>query len=543
MVRWGLIGAILLAIGAKAQPVGLLQQLEVARTPAEALPLLERLERALSDGELFGEEARIARLTARFWQDPAAPPEVVERLQHIYGMIAPALAVMDPSLAESLFVHVPLTWVTSGDAMRRRQGLAVLTLSWEIFLEHARQEILLQALPSDLALAATWPDEDFEAIVSFLADRVTFASETHLPDSLPTAFVERLRRYRGNYIWKLPEILALDTTETGTNRLIAWAQHPPPPPPSLAAYPHRWRERFLEKLDGRRLTPEQKRQVVALLSDPELRDAVFRLVRAWRYRGEPLPPPPPEMLPMLEEWAVREHCEEAVRLLAAAGREGLTRLFRIVMEEFRDWDAPVREPRPCEWDRWSALFAHADAIADRIEAAYREAPTPRLLRLLARTGRWEAVLEALASPDAALRREAAFVLGLALAPEEDELARTGNTGHGRMLVASWKKRPELQARARKALRQALRDEDPNVQREALRALLYLGDETAWPVLLAVLRVENENRFQTFLSGFRPVLTDSLAHALADMARRDSSEAVRRRAIGLLTRAQPGPGPG
>lgn len=94
---------------------------------------------------------------------------------------------MDPPLAESLFVHVPLTWVTSGDAMRRRQGLAVLTLSWEIFFEHAQQEILLQALPSDLALAATWPDEDFEAIVSFLADRVTLASETHLPDSLPTA--------------------------------------------------------------------------------------------------------------------------------------------------------------------------------------------------------------------------------------------------------------------------------------------------------------------------------------------------------------------
>ncbi|WP_243664486.1 hypothetical protein [Rhodothermus marinus] len=183
---------------------------------------------------------------------------------------------MDPPLAESLFVHVPLTWVTSGDAMRRRQGLAVLTLSWEIFFEHAQQEILLQALPSDLALAATWPDEDFEAIVSFLADRVTLASETHLPDSLPTAFVERLRRYRDNYIWKLPEILALDTTETGTNRLIAWAQHPPPPPPSLVAYRYRWRELFLEKLDGRRLTPEQKRQVVALLSDPELRNAVFR---------------------------------------------------------------------------------------------------------------------------------------------------------------------------------------------------------------------------------------------------------------------------
>lgn len=99
------------------------------------------------------------------------------------------------------------------------------------------------------------------------------------------------------------------------------------------------------------MTLEQKRRVVALLSDPGLRDAVFRLVRTWRHRGEPLPPPPPESLPLLEEWAVREHCEEAVRLLAAAGQEGLTRLFRVAMEDLRDRDAPIREPRPCEWDR------------------------------------------------------------------------------------------------------------------------------------------------------------------------------------------------
>lgn len=90
---------------------------------------------------------RIARLTVRFWQDPAAPPEVVERLQHIYGMIAPALAVMDPPLAETLFVRVPLTWATSDDAIRRKQGLAVLILSWELFFGYEQQEILLQALP------------------------------------------------------------------------------------------------------------------------------------------------------------------------------------------------------------------------------------------------------------------------------------------------------------------------------------------------------------------------------------------------------------
>ena len=143
-------------------------------------------------------------------------------------------------------------------------------------------------------------------------------------------------------------------------------------------------------------------------------------------------------------------------------------------------------------------------------------------------------------PEAALRREAAFLLALAVAPEEDALARTGDAGQGQALVASWQKRPELHPRAREALRQALRDEDPNVQREALRALLFLGDETAWPVLLAALRVENENRFQTFLSGFRPALTDSLARALAEVARGDPSEALRRRAVVLLGRAEPGP---
>ena len=77
---------------------------------------------------------------------------MVERLQHIYGMIAPALAVMDPPLAETLLVRVPLTWATSDDAIRRKQGLAVLIQSWELFFGYEQQEILLQALLSVLAL-------------------------------------------------------------------------------------------------------------------------------------------------------------------------------------------------------------------------------------------------------------------------------------------------------------------------------------------------------------------------------------------------------
>lgn len=128
----------------------LLERLTIASV-TDVFPLLQRLSEELEQGKRFSEEARIARLTARFWQDPATPPEVVERLQRIYGMIAPALAVMDPPLAETLFVHVPLTWVTSGDETRRRQGLETLTLSWELFLNMPSRKFCsrrcLRALP------------------------------------------------------------------------------------------------------------------------------------------------------------------------------------------------------------------------------------------------------------------------------------------------------------------------------------------------------------------------------------------------------------
>ena len=544
MCRWLLALTLLLVITARAQPVSrseqLLRKLETARTPAEAHPLLEQLARALKEGELFGEEARIARLTRRFWEDPAAPSAVRFQLQEIYGMIAPALAAMEPSLAETLFVHGPLGWLQGKDPERRRFALGVLSLGWEILYGQNLQEVFLQALPAVLASAATWPEEDFEVVMSLLAERMALSTETHLPDGLPPAFVERLRRYRGPHVWYLPRILALDTTAAGTQHLIAFALNPPPLPSEQARWinPQRQREVFLETLENRRLTLEQKRQVVALLAEPELRHAVFRLVRTWWYREEPLPLPTPEMLPLLEAWAIRENCEEAVRLLAAAGLEGLRRLFRMVEEDRRDWNAPIRNPRPCEWDRWSTLFEQAGEIAEEIEAAYRANPAPWHVRLLARAGRWEPVFEALASPNVALRREAAFVLGLALAPEEDELARTGNTGHGRMLATSLAQRPDLLPR----VQEALKDEDLAVRREALRALLWLGDETTRPALLAALRMDEENQFQTFLSGFRPKLTDSLALALARIVREDSSGPVRRRAIDLLTRAQPGSWP-
>jgi HEAT repeat protein len=519
-----------------------LKRLESAQTAAEARPIVEELIRELRAGKLFGEEARIARLTRRFWEDSAKQTELHTRLWELYRLIAPAVVAMDPPLAETLFVQVPMNWLSSGDSEQRERAIQVLTQIWEIFWGEEQSAVFLRALPPALARAAAWNDEDFEVIVSFLADQVTLSSERHLPDSLPQAFVERLCRYQGPHVWKLPEILALDTTASGTQNLVTFALRPPPLPPEQAAWINhqRWRELFLEKLENRRLTLEQKRQIVALLTDPELRDAVFRLVRTWRHREEPLPPSPPEVLSILEEWAVQEgNCAEAVRLLAAAGSEGLTRLLQMVMENQRDRDAPIRNPRPCEWDCWSVLFEHADAIVNRIEAAYQKDPAPSLLRLLARAGQWESVIKALTSSNISLRKEAAFLLALALAPEENELARTGDTGHGQLLVASWEKRAELRSRALEVLRQALYDEDAEVQREVMRALLHLGDETALPALLSALRTENENRFQTFLSGLQPVLTDSLARALANTAQKDSSEAVRRRAVALLGRAKQG----
>lgn len=55
MKRTGVALAFLVALlglgsAVKAQTAELLQQLEAARTPTEALPLLERLGRALSEG-------------------------------------------------------------------------------------------------------------------------------------------------------------------------------------------------------------------------------------------------------------------------------------------------------------------------------------------------------------------------------------------------------------------------------------------------------------------------------------------------------------
>jgi len=525
------------ACGGQTQPLEpqLVERLEAARDATEVQPLLETAARALRYGELFGQERAIARATLRFWEDPATPPQVLLRLQEIYGMITPVVAAMDPPLAETLLVHVPIRWLASDDPERRR--LAPEVLRW------AREEdlgrLICEALPSALGRVASYPDEPFEAVLRLLAEDL--AGSRCFSENYPKAFLERLRAYQGPLAWKLPEILALDGTDTGTEALIAWALNPPPLPPDVARWTTAQRERelFLEKLEGRSLSLDQKRRVVALIKEPELRVAVLRLVRVWVRRQEPLPPLPPENLPLLEQLALEEDtCYEATRLLATAGSAGVTRLFRLVEADRQDWDAPIRNPRPCEWDRWSALFEDAEAIADRIGQAYRENPAPWHLRLLARAGRWELIFKALQSPDFRLRREAAFILGLALAPEEEEAARLGDAGHGRMLAESLAQRPDLQRSAREALVAALKDEDPNVRREALRALLQLGDPAAPAHLLAALGKE-EAWFRSFISGLRPALTESLALQLARTAREDKDPKVRIRALEVLGQAQPG----
>jgi hypothetical protein len=123
-------------------------------------------------------------------------------------------------------------------------------------------------------------------------------------------------------------------------------------------------------MEERRLTPEQKRRVGALITEPELKGVVLRLVRAWGHRQEPLPPLPPECLPLLEQLALQgDTCGEAVRLLAAAGPAGVALLFRLVETDRQDWNAPIRKPRPCEWlfdfGRWE-LKPEARATLEKL---------------------------------------------------------------------------------------------------------------------------------------------------------------------------------
>jgi HEAT repeat protein len=518
----------------------LLERMEAAREATEVQPLLETVARALGDGELFGQERAIARATLRFWEDPATPPQVLLRLQEIYGMIAPAVAVMDPPLAETLLVRVPLRWLASDDPERRQLAPEVLRWAWETADDGLRR-LICEALPSALERVASYDDESFEAVLKLLAEDLAASWEIRFSGSYPKAFLERLRAYRGPLAWKLPEILALDGSDTGTEALIFWALNPPPLPPDAARWTTAQRERelFLQKLEGRSLSLDQKRRVVELIREPELRGEVLRWVREWVHRREPLPPLPPESLPLLEQLALEEGtCYEAVRLLAAVGPAGVARLFPLAEADGQAWDAPIRNPRPCEGERWSALFEHAEAIAHRIGQAYRENPAPWHLQLLARAGRWELIFKALQSPDSRLRREAAFILALALAPEEEEAAHLGDDGHGRRLAESLAQRPDLQRRAREALGAALKDEDPHVQREALRALLQLGDPLAPAHLLAALGKE-EAWFQSLISGWRPALTESLALQLARTAWEDKDPKVRIRALEVLGRAQPG----
>lgn len=117
-------------------------------------------------------------------------------------------------------------------------------------------------------------------MVGFLASRVALSPEPHLEGGLPPAFLQRLRAYRGPLARRLPDVLALDPTERGTEALLAWAIDPPLLGPEVLGVDRgRWRRNFLWKLSQRSLTLEAKRQVVGLLTDPELQEAVLALVR------------------------------------------------------------------------------------------------------------------------------------------------------------------------------------------------------------------------------------------------------------------------
>ena len=512
----------------------LLRKLETVRTAADVQPVLEEIIRALRNGRLFGREMEIARLTLRFWQDTAIPSAVRLQLQQIYEIIAPAVVAQGSSVAQTLLVDVPLSWLASDNPDLQQLTFPIVRLTWT--LDEALQRRIAEVLPVVLERTAAYSEELLEAIIAFLTE-----TKPHLSSSFPPAFLNRLRTYRGPHAWDIPGILALDTTETGTNTLIAWAIDPPPLPSDARSWltRDRWRRLFLEKLEQRTLTLEQKQKIAGLLPDPGLQQTVLRLVRLWWYRKEALPSPPLKTLSLLESLVLQgKSCAEAARLLAAAGTEGVTRLFQMVAEDRRDWGAAIRNPRPCEWDRWSALFDHAAVIADRIEQAYRTHPAPWQVQLLAAAGRWESVLEALQAPAASLRQQAALLLSLALAPEKEEAARLGNAAYGQKLAQSLAGLPDLQLRIRKALQQALQDKDPGVYREALRALLQLGDEAASRALRAALQQE-DRWFQTFISGFRPKFTTSLALQLAHIAQDNATNnVIRRRAIELLRLAKP-----
>ena len=545
MRSWTFLFGLLLPMVCVAQPARheerLLRELEAVQTAAQARPVLQKLVRALETGDFFGQETSIGRLTLPIWRDPAAPPEVLFTLRTIYGMIAPALAAMDPALAETLLVQVPLTWVVDGPPERRELALDLLKrTAQEPLMQEAAVRALRQAIKELFQQEAG--EADRESILNLLAE-----SGVMLKGAFPPDFIRWLRTYQGPYAWKLPEILALDTTDVGTQALIAFALDPPPLPPEQAAWmsTRRYRQAFLEKLAARHLSPAQKRRLLAGAVDPTLLEDALPFLRVWIRAGETLPPPPLSVLPTLETWAVQPaRCEVAVHLLAAAGREGLMRLFRLVQADKRDWGGPIQNPQPCAWERWRVLWGQADSIAPRLEEAYRSEPAPWLLRLLARVGHWDRVLAALHASDPAMRREAAFLLGFAWIPPDDtdRLARLGDAAHGRALVAALQARADVSARARPLLRAALEDADEGVRQQALETLLLAGDREAEQYLHAVLQQAGEKRrqwLQALSNSADLPLPERVATLLVRIARRDTVQKNRLQAIEALRKARPG----
>ncbi|BCW92323.1 MAG: PBS lyase [Thermoanaerobaculum sp.] len=535
---WLGFGILCLAAGLASAAESLLRRLDAA-APATAGPLVEELAGKLESGEFYLREPDVARACLRLWRHPATPPEVLARVQRVLASIAAALEVQDPTLARTVFLEVPWEWLATGDPQRQQLAREVVRWACEAQDGEARFRAL-EALPSLLERAASFSDAGFEAVVGFLASSGCVFADVRFVRRYPPPFLRRLRAYRGPAAPQLPEILALDPTDWGTETMVSWAENPPPwvrdPGENLGV---RW-GRFVRSLSERSLRLEQKQRVVALLLHPEIRADVFAVVQAWWHRGEPLPPPPPQTHDLLGELALDpEACPEAVRLLAAAGAAGVERLLAMVAEDQKSWGAPIRDPRPCERDRWSSLFQSAALVANRILQAYRQNPAPWHLRLLAGAGIWEPVVEALAAGDPSRRREAAFLLALALAPEEEELARFGDAKLARRLAETLAPQTGFSRDARQALERALADRDPGVVREALRAYWWLGEERAWDALRAVLQAEDDSWFQSMASGLRLPISEGRALSLAGIAQDRAAGRARIRALAVLAQARPG----
>ncbi|RMG61180.1 MAG: HEAT repeat domain-containing protein [Deltaproteobacteria bacterium] len=502
----------------------LLESLRAAKDWETVSRVIDRVNEALREGAFFGREREVAEAVLPFMKDPSAPPDVLYRIQETCGIVTPVLASMDPDAAEEILVRVPLGWLSSGNAEKR--SLALEFLRWSMESNERNGAIVARALPPALGVFASSSSEELEEILRFL-EQVKYSGSFSAP--YPQEFRERLLTYRGPLAWDLPDILALDPTRGGTESLLA-----------LARDPSRSRERMraLQLLRERSLTERQKRLIVEMVLDPSVQNEVLRLVGDWVKRGEPLPQVSPSLVAALEKLAVSpEACVPAVFLLARGGPSGLSLLFQMVRAEKENL-----RTLPCEWDRWSQVWEGAEKLVPELEREFREKPSWWVVKLLARAGRWDLVVEGLKVPDSKVRRAAAGILGLVVAPEEGLDGGLGDLEMAKSLVENVSRSPGLRERLRRALKDALSDEDILVRREARRALLSSGEKAAWAEVAALLKKPGGEKLRVLeeLSGMALQIPKDEAFLLLSIAKKDSERKARILAVNVLGRAKLAP---